>query len=219
MSLKTILKKSYGIRTLGLSLHIATDTLISKCQVINKGCAKLNKDIKGNNNKIVIGRDSFVQNCQVRIHGNNNKILIGGGTHIGHGCSLWIDGDNIEINIGNNVTMSRDVQLCAQESGRRITVGEDCMFSNNIIVRTSDSHPIFDKESDERENYSRDAFIGKHVWIAPNSKIFKGVSIGEGAVIGSDTLVTKDVPAYSLAVGHPAKIVRSGIKWTRDDIF
>lgn len=78
MSLKTILKKSYGLRTLGLTLRIATDTLISKCQVINKGCTKLNKDIKGNNNKIVIGRDSYVQNCQVRIHGNNNKILIGG---------------------------------------------------------------------------------------------------------------------------------------------
>lgn len=115
--------------------------------------------------------------------------------------------------------MSRDVQLCAQESGRQIVVDEDCMFSNNIIVRTSDSHPIFDKETNERENVAGDVYIGKHVWIAPNSKIFKGVRIGEGAVIGSDTLVTKDIPAHSLAVGHPAKIVRNDICWTRDDIF
>lgn len=78
MSIKSIIKKSYIIRTFGISMRTIADNLKSKCVIINKGCARLNKDIKGRENQIIIGEGSFIQNCQVRIHGNNNRILIGG---------------------------------------------------------------------------------------------------------------------------------------------
>lgn len=93
------------------------------------------------------------------------------------------------------------------------------MFSNTISVRTSDSHPIYDLHNEKRINPPQSVYIDDHVWIAPNSKIMKGVHIESGAIIGSDTLVTKDVSANSLAVGLPAKIVKENVKWTRDQLF
>ena len=93
------------------------------------------------------------------------------------------------------------------------------MFSNTITVRTSDSHPIYEQHTNRRINPPANVIIGKHVWLAPNSKVYKGVHIGDGAIVGSDTLVTHDIPANSLAVGHPAKVVRESIEWTSEKIF
>lgn len=93
------------------------------------------------------------------------------------------------------------------------------MFSNKIIIRTSDSHPIYDIESNKRINPAKNIHIGNHVWIAPQSTIMKGVNIGDGAIIGSHTLVTKDVNNNSLVVGYPAREVKSKINWTREDII
>ena len=93
------------------------------------------------------------------------------------------------------------------------------MFSNNIVVRTSDSHPIYRIDDNQRINPAKSVTIGNHVWVAPNTKIMKGVNIENGSIIGSDTIVTKVIPENSLAVGHPARVVKSNIKWTRENLF
>ena len=92
------------------------------------------------------------------------------------------------------------------------------MFSNTIVIRTSDSHPIYNGEGN-RINPAKSIQIGDHVWIAPNSKVMKGVTIGDGSIIGSDTMVTKDLPSNVLAVGHPAKVVKTDVHWSRERIF
>ena len=130
-----------------------------------------------------------------------------------------MEGNNITITIGSGTTFTLLCHFNAQENGARIDVGEDCMFSNKIIVRTSDSHPIYDMSSGKRINSPKPVVIGKHVWIAPDSKIMKGAIIGDGCIIGSNTMVSKHIPENSLAVGMPAKVVKEGIKWTREDII
>ena len=56
--------------------------------------------------------------------------------------------------------------------------------------------------------------IGDKAWVGFNVSILKGVTIGEGAVIGACSVVTRDIPPYSVAVGNPAKVVRSlGPSW------
>ena len=55
--------------------------------------------------------------------------------------------------------------------------------------------------------------IGNHVWIGMDAKILSGVTIGDGAIIAAGAVVTKDVPAYSLAAGCPAKVVRENVVW------
>ena len=153
------------------------------------------------------------------ILGHNNRIIIGDRWTIGEGCSFWMEGNNITITIGSGTTFTLLCHFNAQENGARIDVGEDCMFSNKIIVRTSDSHPIYDMSSGKRINSPKPVVIGKHVWIAPDSKIMKGAIIGDGCIIGSNTMVSKHIPENSLAVGMPAKVVKEGIKWTREDII
>lgn len=185
----------------------------------NKGVALVNKDIQGKNHSILIEEECILCNTKIYIRGNNNKIIFEKGCHIGENCSFWMEGNNISIIIGEGTTFTHTVHFCAQEDGTTITVGKDCMFSNNIIVRTSDSHPMYDIENGNRINMPHDVLIGEHVWIAPNTKIMKGAIIGNGAVIGSDTMVTKEIPTNSLAVGHPAKVVRQNIEWTREKLF
>jgi acetyltransferase-like isoleucine patch superfamily enzyme len=61
-----------------------------------------------------------------------------------------------------------------------------------------------------RELFSKGAvYIGKNVWIGDKASIMPGVTIGEGCIVGANTVVTKDVPPYSVVVGSPAKIVKT----------
>lgn len=167
----------------------------------------------------MIGKASVLDHTKIRIRGNNNSLIVGSNVYVGRGCSFWMEGDNISIIIGDHTTFTHTVHFCAQENGMRIEVGEDCMFSNHIIVRTSDSHPIYDSETKQRINPSASVKIGNHVWIAPHSVIMKKSDIGGGAIIGSHTMVNKSVPANSLAVGMPMRVVKNNIAWTREKLF
>ena len=97
-----------------------------------------------------------------------------------------------------------------------IKIGRDSMLASRIVVRTSDSHGIYNLSDGKRINLPKPVIIGDHVWLAPDSIVLKGVTIGKGCVIGSNSIVTKSVPDNCLAVGLPAKVVRENIRWTRE---
>ena len=145
-------------------------------------------------------------------------IEIGNYCTIGKGCSFWIEGNNSSLKIGAHTSMTQIVHINVQEDNMSIELGKDCMLSNNIIIRSSDSHPIYVIESGKRINSAKPVQIGNHVWIAPKTTIAKGSVIGDGSIIGSNTLVTKEIPANSLAVGMPARVVKTNVKWTRERI-
>lgn len=189
------------------------------CLVNNQGYGRYSCDVIGENNQIIIGKDTFLKDTIFRIRGNENQIIIDDDCTIGAKCSFWIEGTNSIIHIGRQSTFTHTVHFCAQEDNISINVGMDCMFSNNIVVRTSDSHPIYRIDDNQRINPAKSVTIGNHVWVAPNTKIMKGVNIENGSIIGSDTIVTKVIPENSLAVGHPARVVKSNIKWTREILF
>lgn len=214
--LKRIFSKSYTIRKIFFFLQ---NVKYSWGGVVeNQGVIRIKRYVKGNNNKIVIGRNTRLNGTSFRIVGNNNIIEFGENVNIGKGCSFWAEGNNIRIYVGNHTTFTQKVHVNAQEDNSQILIGDDCMFSNTIIIRTSDSHPIYNSDN-IRINPAKSINIGEHVWIAPNTKIMKGVTIGSGSIIGSDTIVTKDLPSNILAVGHPAKVVKTDVRWTRESIF
>ena len=132
---------------------------------------------------------------------------------ISKGCSFQLDGDNIEITIGENTSFVYTNHLCAQENGTRIIIGDNCMLSNNIIIRTSDSHPIFNQTTGERINHAKDVIIGNNVWIAAHATIMKGVHIGDGSIVGFGSVVTKDVAENTLVAGIPAREVKKNVCW------
>lgn len=187
--------------------------------ITNGGLYKIRKKVQGASNHLIIGKGSILNDVVIHIRGNNNTIEFDENVKVGKECSFWCEGDNCKIFIGKGTTFTSKVHFCCQENNSRIECGEDCMFSNNIIVRTSDSHAIQDIKTRERINSAKSVAIGNHVWIAPKSTIMKGTSIGNNVIIGSNTLVTQNIPNNVLAVGMPAKVVKEGVTWSRKDII
>ena len=195
--------------------------IFEACSIIkiqNKGSVsyltKLN--LSGRSNTIHIGRKSILKKCKIHIHGENNQIEVGNHCML-HGVNFWIDGNNHKIVIGDYCTISHDTQLCAQEQNTLIVIGDDCMISNNVMIRTSDSHPIYNEQC-ERINNAENVIIGKHVWIAANATLLKGISIGAGSIIGSHSVVTKNIGDSTLNVGIPSKTVKSNVSWSRENV-
>lgn len=168
--------------------------------------------IIGNNNTIEIKKKALLNKIPITVFGNNNSVIIGENVHF-YGGNILCDGINCKIYIGNNTTIQR-AHINAQETSE-IEIGEDCMFSGNIIVRTSDSHTIYDIRKQERLNPARSVKIGNHVWIAASVSVLKGVTIGDNSIIGTGSIVTHDISENCIAVGTPAKIIKKDINWDR----
>ena len=88
------------------------------------------------------------------------------------------------------------------------SVGERVWIGPHTLITTV-SHPLSAKERREYYAWAKPVTICDDVWIGGNVTILPGVTIGEGAVIGAGAVVTQDVPARSLAVGAPARVVRT----------
>ena len=215
------LKKNTLVRTVFYQVQKLRDKdyFCKRARFENKGYGTYSKLIKGTNNLIIVGANTRMNQTKFQIYGNNNVIRIGDNCALGSNCSFCIEGNGNTISIGNNSTFVLRCHFNAQEDGSIIEVGEDCMFSNHIIVRTSDSHPIYDIGSGTRINPAKPVKIGNHVWIAPDTKIMKGAIIGDGCIIGSNTMISKEVPTSCLVVGMPGKVIKSNVRWTRDDII
>ena len=213
-----LFKMVYYLRLLAFPLFIRLTWRINNTIENNALYSSIDKDIRGCNNYIKIGIKSRIYGLKIYVRGKNNKVIIGNNCVIGKKCSFWIEGDNNTIIVGDSCTFTHTVHLCAQEYGSSINLGEDCMLSNNIIIRTSDSHPILNSDR-ERINEAKTVWIAKHVWIAPQTTVMKGVTIGEGAILASNSVITKDVPKNCLAAGIPAKVVKENIYWSRERLF
>lgn len=188
-------------------------------KVVHLGVGSFKKYVGGENNTVIIKKNCVINKPLFHIIGKNNKIIFEENCHVGPNCSFWMEGNNIQIIIGNHTSFTNNVHVNAQEDNMSIEIGEDCMFSNHIIIRTSDSHAIYSSESNKRINPAKPIKIGNHVWIASGSEVMKGVIIGDGCIVGSQTMVTKDVPANCLVVGRPARVVKENIRWTREDVI
>lgn len=96
--------------------------------------------------------------------------------------------------------------------GKFVTIGNDCLIGTACMITDHDGHPVspyrrMEKDSVRAEEI-RPVSIGDNVWIGTGATILKGVTIGTGSVIGAKSVVTKDVPPYSIASGNPARITR-----------
>lgn len=170
-------------------------------------------DILGKGNRILIAQGSVLVNCTIYIRGAANLLFIGESCRLKDSI-LWLEGKACEINISSSTTVE-GAHFAATES-TSISIGEDCMISNQVTFRTGDSHSVLDIETGKRINPAIDINIGRHVWIGANSTILKGVTIGEKSVIATGSIVTRDVEANTIVAGTPAKTVRTGVTWSRE---
>lgn len=143
-------------------------------------------------------------------------VILGDNVLMKNDCRIMITGNHCTVEVGDNTTFTHHCQLEAQEEGTHIIIGENCMFSNNVLVRTNDSHYIYDAKTNARTNPPADVKIGNHVWLAAYTTVMKGSIINDGAVVGYRSVVTKEIPATCVAVGAPAKVVQENVEWTRE---
>ena len=166
-------------------------------------------NIVGNNNEIVIGKSCIINNCAISLNGDNNVLIIEDTARLLGGATIRLDG-NATLHIGKNAGI-RKVDFLAKDA--KIEIGELCMFSNNIIVRTHDSHKVIDNETGNIINPARDVILGRHIWIGQNVTILKGVNIGDDSILALGSIVTKSCPSNFIMAGSPAKIVKTGVSW------
>ena len=129
---------------------------------------------------------------------------------------MTVSGRNNLLFVAERATSNRSLCL-VNGDGQSILFGEDCMLSMAISIRASDSHAIFDTATREVINASGDVVLEPHVWVGEDVSILKDVTVGAGAVIGSGSVVTRSVPAKSLVVGAPARVVRENVTWSRQE--
>lgn len=110
--------------------------------------------------------------------------------------------------IGKNVSINRFVTIDASDG--EITIGNDCMIGPYVLMRAADHR--FDDLSQLvicQGHTSGKIIIEDNCWIAGHVTITRDVTIGSGSVIGANSVVTKNIPANSVAAGNPAKVIRS----------
>ncbi len=112
-----------------------------------------------------------------------------------------------KISIGNNVWISKNIALYGSGG---IKIGDDVVIAKDVSIISS-NHAF--RKSGEKinsqgyENAKKPITIGNDVWIGDRAIILKEVSVGNGAVIGAGSVVTKDLPNYSIAAGNPARVI------------
>ncbi|MGL5080946.1 MAG: acyltransferase [Microcoleaceae cyanobacterium] len=170
-------------------------------------------DVSGDKNTVVIQEGAYINNLKINIKGSRHQLMIGKNTRIESGC-FWFNEEEGKIVISSRTTI-RQAEIGIAESKTSVYLGEDCMLADGIDIRTGDSHSIINLSDEKCINPGKDIYIDNHVWIAKYVQILKGVFIGKDSIIGIRSVVTKDIPANSLAVGVPAKVSKSGITWCR----
>ena len=122
-------------------------------------------------------------------YNNDIKLIIGSGCNIGEFCHITAAN---KIVIGNGVLTGRWVTISDNSHGNTDSKEELMIPPQKRIV-----------ESKGQVN------IGNNVWIGDKVTVLAGVSIGDGAVVGANSVVTKDIPPYSVAVGNPIRIIKT----------
>lgn len=128
---------------------------------------------------------------------------------LGRSDGAWINppfycdyGFNIEV--GSNFFANYN---CTMLDVAKITIGDNCFMASNVAIYTA-GHPIHPDSRNSMYEYGIPVTIGDNVWIGGNTVICPGVTIGNNCVIGAGSVVTKDIPDWSVAAGNPCRVIR-----------
>ncbi len=198
------------------------------------------------NNKIYVNPDkSVLKNSKVNFKGENNILFVEDGVTLenstisfsGNNSVVYLSSNNkvyyLSIDVyqssavffGRNSYFNGVVHAIASER-QNIIVGNDCLFSFGIWIRTADPHLVYSVETHKRLNYSKSVFIGDHVWIGQNALVLKGCCFGSGSILGGGAVASnKQVPSNTSFAGNPAKLVGRSVfydgkcvhGWTNED--
>ncbi|MFT5759982.1 MAG: acetyltransferase-like isoleucine patch superfamily enzyme [Alteromonadaceae bacterium] len=132
---------------------------------------------------------------------NHKAISFGDNVTINKNVNIWVG----SLSLGNNIQINPNTCIYG-----RVIIGDNVMIAPNCML-ASGNHgmEISDEPMITQESITKGPIrIGNDVWIAANSVLLDGVQIGNGAIVGAGSVVTKDVPPMAIVVGNPARIIR-----------
>ncbi len=164
-------------------------------------------EFRGANN-IEVGSKSFIaRGASIIIRGVRSTVMIGASVKLDKGVLIDSAGDGCCIQIDEHTHIGP--YTCIGGPGN-VKVGKHCLIAAHSGI-IANNHIFSDPTEIIRKQglTSQGVAIGDDCWLGYGVKVLDGVTIGEGSVIGAGAVVTKDLPPYSIAVGVPAKVVRS----------
>jgi acetyltransferase-like isoleucine patch superfamily enzyme len=157
-------------------------------------CSARIRNAFGKEENIYIGSYSIIHG-ELFLFAHGGKISIGEWSYIGEGTRIW--------------------------SANQISIGNRVLISHNVNIFDNLTHPLSAKKRHEQfraivlSGHPQEISLNEQsvclhddVWVGAGAHILKGVEIGTGAIIGAGSVVTKDVPAWTIVAGNPARIIR-----------
>lgn len=157
---------------------------------------------------------------------NNRYIKIGKGFTTGIGCRLeaYPENKNKVLHIGENVQINDYVHISAMEN---VTIGNNVLIASKVFISdlnhgsygADNIHDSPNTPPNKRKLFCSPIKIEDNVWLGEFVSVLQGVTIGKGTIVGANSVVSKSLPSYSIAVGVPAKVIKKynfeNGKWER----
>src|ERR671912_1558580 len=141
--------------------------------------------------------------CSIEV-GEHATLELGRWSWVGHGCK--IRGHEGTVSIGAKTVLGQE---CTISSYQHVSIGRECVVADRVMLIDFD-HGVVEVDRPIRLQgiYKRDVEVGNNVWIGYGACILRGVRVGDNAIVGTNSVVTKDVPANAAVGGVPAKVIR-----------
>lgn len=138
------------------------------------------------------------------------KVVNKGGTlNIGTVTRVWSSVNQTRLSVGRGAILQIGdhcrINGPTISANNRVIIGNHCRIAPHVIIMDDDFHDVSNRLADGKGG---EIVIKDHAWVATRAMVLKGVTIGEGAVVASGAVVTKDVPDYTVVGGVPAKILK-----------
>jgi acetyltransferase-like isoleucine patch superfamily enzyme len=144
------------------------------------------------------------------------RVELGRFVWIGHGSKIRCHEGVVEI--GAKTVIGQE---CTISAYRRVRIGEQCVIADRAMFIDFD-HGVVEVERPIRTQgiYMRDVEVGSNVWIGYGACILRGVRVGDNSIVGTNSVVTRDVPANAVVAGIPARVIRmreapEELRWER----
>ncbi len=136
--------------------------------------------------------------------GRHARLRIGRWAWIGHGTKIRVHEG--EVSIGAKTVIGQE---CTISAFQHVSIGSECIVADRVMLIDFD-HGVVEVERPIRLQgiYKRDVRVGHNVWLGYGACLLRGVTVGENAIVGTSSVVTKEVPANAVVAGAPAHTIR-----------
>lgn len=141
------------------------------------------------------------------------RVDMGTGFRTGYRCRIETFGGkgdfSVKLRIGENCHLGDDVHIAAAQ---QVTIGDNCLFASHVFISDcshGDSvHSAPTQHPEIRPLISKPTSIGDNVWVGENVSILMGARVGNGSIVGANSVVNKTFPDYCIIAGAPARIIK-----------